>query len=127
MKTLLRQFPLLGPTSLPISLSLRSGQAFLLLLAIFACPTAVAASETADVPGSDLVWRHHCITCHGLNGVANSDRYPNLKGQNVIYLESRLKYFRAKEEPGNPMNAQASGLTDDEISKLAAYFSGGGI
>lgn len=126
MKTLLRQFPLLGPTSLPTSLSLRSGQAILLTLAMFACSATAAASDSADVPGSDLVWRHHCITCHGLNGVANSDRYPNLKGQNAIYLEARLKYFRAREEPGNPMNAQAAGLTDDEITKLAAYFSGGG-
>ena len=50
-------------------------------------------------------------------------RYPNLAGQNAPYLVSRLKYFRAEEEPGNQMNAQAVLLTDEEIDLLAEYFS----
>ena len=53
----------------------------------------------------------------------NASRYPNLAGQNAPYLVSRLKYFRAEEEPGNQMNAQAVLLTDEEINLLADYFS----
>lgn len=76
--------------------------------------------------GGELAWKYHCTTCHGLTGVANSNRYPNLAGQNAPYLETRLKYFRAQEEPGNQMNAQAAPLSDEEIEQLAKYFSGRG-
>ena len=81
-------------------------------------PTSFAADE-----GEKTAFKHHCVTCHGYDGKSNASRYPNLAGQNAPYLVSRLKYFRAEEEPGNQMNAQAVLLTDDEIDLLAEYFS----
>ena len=81
-------------------------------------PTSFAADE-----GEKTAFKHHCVTCHGYDGKSNASRYPNLAGQNAPYLVSRLKYFRAEEEPGNQMNAQAVLLTDDEIDLLADYFS----
>ena len=81
-------------------------------------PTSFAANE-----GEKTAFKHHCVTCHGYDGKSNASRYPNLAGQNAPYLVSRLKYFRAEEEPGNQMNAQAVLLTDDEIDLLAEYFS----
>ena len=81
-------------------------------------PTSFAADE-----GVKTAFKHHCVTCHGYDGKSNASRYPNLAGQNAPYLVSRLKYFRAEEEPGNQMNAQAVLLTDDEIDLLADYFS----
>jgi cytochrome c553 len=77
----------------------------------------------AGAPGADLAWKYHCITCHGDRGKSNASRYPNLAGQNVPYLVSRLKYFRAATEPGNQMNAQAAPLTDEEMQILADHFS----
>ena len=126
MKTLFRQFPLLGSTDLPTPLSLKSGQAILFLALAFANTKAVALTDTSALPEAELAWRYHCTTCHGRNGIATSDRYPNLSGQNALYLEARLKSFRSREEPRNPMNAQAIGLTDDEISRLARFFNAGG-
>jgi len=76
----------------------------------------------ADDDGAALAWKYHCVTCHGQNGIANSDRYPNLAGQNVAYLVSRLRYFRDGTEPGNQMNAQAAPLSDEVIEKLSQYF-----
>jgi len=81
-------------------------------------PTSFAADE-----GEKTAFKHHCVTCHGYEGKSNASRYPNLAGQNAPYLVSRLKYFRAEEEPGNQMNAQAVLLTDEEINLLADYFS----
>ena len=81
-------------------------------------PSSFAADE-----GEKTAFKHHCVTCHGYDGKSNASRYPNLAGQNAPYLVSRLKYFRAEEEPGNQMNAQAVLLTDDEIDLLADYFS----
>ena len=80
--------------------------------------TSFAADE-----GEKTAFKHHCVACHGYDGKSNASRYPNLAGQNAPYLVSRLKYFRAEEEPGNQMNAQAVLLTDDEIDLLADYFS----
>lgn len=73
--------------------------------------------------GEDLAWHHRCMTCHGETGMTSDARYPHLAGQPALYLEARLKYFRAEEEPLNQMNGQARPLSDDEIADLAAYFS----
>jgi len=94
---------------------------FLAAAAFSVAPTATAAPGTVD--GARLVWQYRCATCHGSNGRSNSSRYPNLAGQNAPYLEVRLKYFRDRIEPTNLMNAQATGLTDAEITALALYFS----
>ncbi len=115
--------PQLGPTVLPTPFSLTSGQALLLSLGLI---WQSASADSSQIPASELAWRYHCITCHGVAGIANSDRYPNLAGQNSVYLETRLKSFRAEEDPRNQMNAQAAGLTDEEIKRLAGYFSQGG-
>lgn len=80
-------------------------------------------SAAADSEGAALAWKHHCTTCHGDNGIASSDRYPNLAGQNELYLVSRLRYFREGVERGNQMNAQAAPLTDEEIAALARFFN----
>ena len=82
-----------------------------------------ASGAWADEESAELAWKYHCVTCHGDIGVASSDRYPNIAGQNVGYLVSRLNYFREGQEPGNQMNAQAVLLSDEEIQRLAEYFS----
>ena len=72
---------------------------------------------------AELAWKYHCVTCHGVTGLSSSQRYPNIAGQNAGYLVSRLKYFREGQEPGNQMNAQAVALSDEDIQRLAEYFS----
>ena len=96
------------------------------LLLIICAGTSVSASADASADeeyGAHLAFKYHCTTCHGQNGVASSDRYPNLAGQPVAYLVSRLKYFRDGGERGNQMNGQAAPLSDEEIDKLAAFFN----
>jgi cytochrome c553 len=81
------------------------------------------APDTLADDDAELAWKYHCVTCHGQAGIASSDRYPNLAGQNVGYLVSRLNYFRDGNEAGNQMNAQAVLLSDEDIQNLAEYFS----
>ncbi len=90
----------------------------LLLGTALMTPATMAADK-----GAELAWKYHCTTCHGDTGKSNAQRYPNLAGQNSIYLVSRLKYFRDGVEPGNQMNAQAVPLSDETIELLADYFS----
>ena len=92
------------------------------LLLVFCAGTSVSALADEE-DGAQLAFKYHCTTCHGQNGVASSDRYPNLAGQPVPYLVSRLKYFREGGERGNQMNGQAAPLSDEEIDRLAAHFN----
>ncbi|MDP2574030.1 c-type cytochrome [Vibrio penaeicida] len=67
-----------------------------------------------------------CAACHGADGIAAIDGYPNLKGQNEKYLVSSLKAYKANQRTGGlaaVMSAQAMGLSDQDIDNLAAYFS----
>ena len=82
----------------------------------------LAAPSQADGDGAALAWKYHCVTCHGERGKSNDVRYPHLAGQNAAYIEARLKYFRAGEEPGNQMNGQAAPLSDEDITVLAKHF-----
>ncbi|MBM4206353.1 MAG: cytochrome c [Gammaproteobacteria bacterium] len=92
------------------------------LLAVAMAMVGVANADE-ELGGAGLAWKFHCTTCHGRAGVASSDHYPNLAGQNPAYLESRLRYFREGLEPGNRMNGHAAPLTDEEIRSLANYFN----
>ncbi|HCG69678.1 MAG TPA: hypothetical protein DE147_04420 [Gammaproteobacteria bacterium] len=85
--------------------------------------TLLSSTTFAADPGEQAAFKHHCATCHGYDGKSSASRYPNLAGQNAAYIVSRLKYFRAEEEPGNQMNAQAVLLTDEEIDLIAEYFA----
>ncbi|TNF86037.1 MAG: cytochrome c [Gammaproteobacteria bacterium] len=102
-------------------------QAFRKRFGIIAFATSILCTGTAVSADTDegarLAFKYHCATCHGQNGIARSDRYPNLAGQSVPYLVARLKYFRDGVERGNQMNGQAAPLSDDDIEKLAAYFN----
>ena len=98
----------------------RRGGCFALAMAMLCIGVAAQANNDE---GADLAFKYHCTTCHGQNGIASSDRYPNLAGQTVPYLVARLKYFRDGTERGNQMNAQAAPLSDADVEKLAAYFN----
>ena len=54
----------------------------LVAAAIVAALPGVGSADTDE--GASLAFTYHCVTCHGQKGVANSDRYPNLAGQNAL-------------------------------------------
>ena len=67
-----------------------------------------------------------CVACHGADGKATADVYPNLAGQSATYLETSLKAYRAGERGGGMsavMTPQATNLSDQDIADIAAYYN----
>jgi cytochrome c553 len=64
-----------------------------------------------------------CAVCHGANGIAVNPDAPNLAGEQPGYIERQLKAFRSGERKHEQMSIIASGLSDQDIGDLAAWFS----
>tara|TARA_R110001599_G_scaffold39624_6_gene120992 strand:- start:414 stop:731 length:318 start_codon:yes stop_codon:yes gene_type:complete len=82
---------------------------------------AQAAGDAAAGAGKSAV----CTACHGADGIGLVPIYPNLKGQQVAYLESSLKAYREGQRTGGNaaiMTPMAKNLSDEDIADLAAYY-----
>lgn len=67
-----------------------------------------------------------CVGCHGKNGVAVIPGYPSLKGQNEQYLVNSMHAYQKGHRTGGlagMMKSQVSGLSDQDIDDIAAYFA----
>ncbi len=64
-----------------------------------------------------------CASCHGPAGNSVSPQYPKLAGQGAPYLYQQLKLFKDGTRDNAIMQAQAAGLSDQDMKDLAAYFS----
>jgi cytochrome c553 len=66
-----------------------------------------------------------CIGCHGVDSAVNAYptyHVPKLGGQNGDYIEVALQGYRAGTRTHATMQAQAAGLSDQDIADIAAYF-----
>lgn len=64
-----------------------------------------------------------CGSCHGQNGMAIIPNYPNLAGQNELYLIDAMKQYREGLRRNMVMSPMAKGLSDTDIENLAAYYA----
>jgi cytochrome c553 len=65
-----------------------------------------------------------CIDCHGADGNQPLDpSYPKIGGQYRDYLAHGLQQYRDGGRDHALMSQQAAGLSDQQISDLAAYFA----
>jgi len=64
-----------------------------------------------------------CAACHGADGNSTIPTNPKLAGQYESYLVQALKSYRSGERQSAIMSGFASGLSDQQIADLAAYFS----
>ena len=90
-----------------------------------AARTAAAASPRgAEVPVS------MCIGCHSIPGYQASFPYvyrvPKIGGQSPQYIEAALRAYRQGARNHPSMMAVAKGLTDQQISAVAAYYAARG-
>ncbi len=65
-----------------------------------------------------------CFACHGANGVSMNPEFPSLAGQNKAYVVKQLKAFKNGDRKSPIMGPMASGLNDEDMESVAAYFSG---
>ncbi len=69
-----------------------------------------------------------CAACHGTQGNAvpisgNADSIPALAGVSKTDIVAKLQAFKSGERSATVMDRHAKGLTTDEITALAEYFS----
>lgn len=85
---------------------------------------ALPKAAGADAPVS------MCIGCHSIPGYQASFpvvyRVPKIGGQTPQYIEAALKAYRQGARNHPSMTAVAKGLTDQQISALAAYYAARG-
>jgi cytochrome c553 len=66
-----------------------------------------------------------CIRCHGADGRGFPDgAFPRLDIQTEPYLFAQLRAFRDATRESGFMQSAVSGLHDEELAALAAYFAG---
>ncbi|MDZ7670977.1 MAG: c-type cytochrome [Gammaproteobacteria bacterium] len=73
--------------------------------------------------GEALAAEKGCVACHGAQGVSQAPAFPNLAGQWPQYLRVQLMKYRSGARQNAVMNAQAAGLTQEEIAALAAFYA----
>ncbi|MBV7377994.1 c-type cytochrome [Maritimibacter dapengensis] len=81
--------------------------------------TLATARGTVDVPA--------CRACHGPWPEPLNTAFPSLAGQHAPYLEAQLKLWRDGNRGGGTasrlMHQAARDLTDEQITRLAAYYA----
>lgn len=67
-----------------------------------------------------------CGFCHGNNGIAVKDNYPNLAGQKQPYLLQTMKDYQNKKRVGpmaEMMTKQLSRLNNKDLADIAAFYA----
>ena len=68
-----------------------------------------------------------CAECHGPAGPPRNPAYPRLAGQHADYIRLQLRLFQERRRGGTAyqgiMRRVASGLTDEQMRAVAAYYA----
>jgi cytochrome c553 len=64
-----------------------------------------------------------CTACHGADGNSANPEWPSLAGQHAGFLRLQLKAFRDGQRQNPLMSPMAMGLSDEDISDLAAFYT----
>lgn len=105
------------------SVSLPRFWAIPILAAAFAA-TPAQAQETLR-PDTMAARVAACTACHGEQGRAGADGYyPRLAGKPQDYLYHQLLNFRDDRRQYRPMTHLLTGLPDEYLREMAAYFAG---
>ena len=91
---------------------------FVLLLSLPA--TAADLEKGKEINGT-------CAACHGDHGQGGKKgEYPRIAGQQVKYIESQLKNFRARTRVNIPMfpYTQEREMSDEDVKDVSAYLAG---
>ncbi len=83
---------------------------------------AAAIGEKADIKAGQAK-SAPCAACHGADGNSVNPQWPKLAGQHPRYLYKQLQEFKSKARLNPIMNAQAAGLSEQDMRDLAAYFA----
>jgi len=80
----------------------------------------VAAGGTAGASFDKAVV---CAACHGQSGISVNAAWPTLAGQHEDYLLNALSQYRDGTRGDPVMTAQAALIAEEDVARLARYFS----
>jgi cytochrome c553 len=86
-------------------------------------PLALNPASPADATRGEAIAAKGCQGCHGPQGRSQNPERPSLAAQHPRYLTVQLAAFRAKLRPSAVMQRVASGLSDQDIVDVAAYYA----
>jgi cytochrome c553 len=89
------------------------------LMLLMAPPVAVAGDASKAVS----LAANLCASCHGEDGNSVAPIFPRLAGQQAVYLLRELKDFKSGKHVNEVMNPIASGLSDEDMANLAAFYA----
>ena len=99
---------------------------------VIASLVLMAASSAAFGAGDAAAGKEKnsmCAGCHGIPGYRTAYpetyRVPQLGGQHAQYIVDALKEYQTGDRKFATMRAIASGLTEQDMNDLAAYYSEG--
>jgi len=64
-----------------------------------------------------------CAACHGADGNSLNPEWPKLAGQHESYIVKQLFYFTDGERENATMKPMASGLTEQDMEDLGAFYA----
>jgi cytochrome c553 len=90
----------------------------LVLAAVFATSNAAAADAAAGREKAAA-----CAVCHGIDGLHRVPDAPNLAGHGAGYIIKQLHTFQTGARQHEQMSIIARGLSEEDISDLAAWYA----
>ena len=97
--------------------------AFLLIIISYLLFNSVCIA--AGDPDQGKIKADTCLGCHGVPSYTNvypTYPVPKLAGQYEEYIVTALKAYQTGERSHETMRAQASRLSDEDMSDIGAYF-----
>src|SRR5882672_10574881 len=83
---------------------------------------AIVPSRAADVAAGKAK-AELCASCHGDNGISQTENIPSLAGQLDQFIQWQLVFFRAGTRKNEQMQPVVEELNNDDIRNLGAYFA----
>ncbi len=87
------------------------------------CNGTPGKPQAGDVAAGQALADRNCANCHGKTGIASNPAWPHIAGQKVNYLVNVLKAFRTGLRKDPMMAGVVRGLSDADITNLAAYYA----
>lgn len=88
-----------------------------LTAALMATPGPVYATDAEQIVATT------CAACHGANGRSVAPIFPNLAGQQRVYLKKQLNDYIDGRRKNNIMSPNVAALKPEDVDALADYFS----
>ncbi len=101
---------------------IRFSSSFIITLSLLLSMGLISNTNAADIAAGKAK-TPMCASCHGVEGISSNPLWPNLAGQQGLYMEKQLKAFRDGQRVDPVMSALAKPLTNDDIVNISAYFA----